>query len=61
MEAIDNLLRGVQPGQVNGLMLVMTVLPCLLMFLSYVLYKRHYKLDEEEYDEICRQIAARKA
>ena len=60
-EAIDNLLRGVQPGQVNGLMLVMTVLPCLLMFLSYVLYKRHYKLDEEEYDEICRQIAARKA
>ena len=60
-EAIDALLRGVQPGQTNGLMLVMTVLPCLLMFLSYVLYKKHYTLDEDEYDEICRQLAARKA
>ena len=60
-EAIDALLKGVQPGQVNGLMLVMTVLPCVLMFLSYILYKKHYKLDEDEYDDICRQIEARKA
>ncbi len=60
-EAIDALLRGVQLGQTNGLMLVMTVLPCLLMFLSYILYKKHYTLDEDEYDEICRQLAARKA
>ena len=59
-EAIDALLQGVQPGQVNGLMLVMTVLPCVLMFLSYVLYKKHYKLDEDEYDDICRQLAERK-
>ena len=60
-EAIDALLRGVQPGQTNGLMLVMTVLPCLLMFLSYILYKKHYTLDEDEYDDICRQLAERKA
>ena len=60
-EAIDALLRGVQPGQTNGLMLVMTVLPCLLMFLSYILYKKHYSLDEDEYDDICRQLAERKA
>ena len=59
-EAIDSLLRGVQPGQVNGLMLVMTVLPWLLMFASYVLYKKYYKLDEQEYDDICRQLEQRK-
>ncbi|MGX8692286.1 MAG: MFS transporter [Clostridia bacterium] len=60
-EAIDALLKGVQPGQVNGLMLVMTVLPCVLMFLSYVLYKKHYKLDEDEYDDICRRLEERRA
>ena len=59
--AIDALLQGVQPGQVNGLMLVMTVLPCVLMFLSYILYKKHYTLDEDEYEDICRQLAERKA
>lgn len=60
-EAIDALLQGVQPGQVNGLMLVMTVLPCVLMFASYILYQKYYKLDEAEYDDICRQLAERKA
>ena len=60
-EAIDALLKGVQPGQVSGLMIVMTVLPCLLMFLSYILYKKHYKLDEDEYERICAEIADRKA
>ena len=60
-EAITELLKGVQPSQTSGLMLVMTVLPLALMFLSYILYKKHYKLDEAEYDDICRQIAERKA
>ena len=60
-EAIDALLKGVQSGQVSGLMIVMTVLPCLLMFLSYILYKKHYKLDEDEYERICAEIADRKA
>ena len=60
-EAIDALLQGVQPGQTSGLMLVMTVLPCVLMFLSYILYKKHYTLDEDEYEDICRQLAERKA
>ena len=39
----------------------MTVLPCALMFLSYILYKRRYKLDEAEYDRICAELEARKA
>ena len=59
-KAIDTLLRDVQAGQTNGLMLVMTVLPCVLMFLSYILYKKRYQLDEARYDEICRELSARK-
>ena len=41
--------------------MVMTVLPCALMFASYVLYKRRYKLDEAEYDRICAELEERKA
>ena len=60
-EAIEALLGGVQSGQSIGLLAVMTVLPCLLMFLSYLLYKRHYKLDEAEYDRIVSVLKERKA
>lgn len=59
--AITELLGGVQHSQTTGLLFVMTVVPCALMFLSYILYKKHYKLDEEEYDRICAELAARKA
>ena len=56
-EEITTLLSGVQHGQSLGLLLVMTVLPCLLMFLSFLLYQRKYKLDEEEYARICMELA----
>ena len=58
---ITSLLQGVHHSQTLGLLVVMTVVPCALMFLSYILYKKRYKLDEEEYDRICAEIAARKA
>ena len=60
-DAITNLLQGVRHGQSVGLLLVMTVLPCVLMFLSYVLYKKRYKLDEAEYERICGELERRKA
>ena len=60
-DAITNLLQGVHHGQSVGLLLVMTVLPCALMFASYVLYQRRYKLDETEYDRICAELEERKA
>ena len=60
-DEITALLQGVQPSQSVGLLVVMTVLPCLLMFLSYILYQKRYKLDEAEYERICGEIAARKA
>ena len=60
-DAITNLLQGVQPSQSIGLLLVMTVLPCVLMLISYILYRKHYKLDEPEYERICSELDARKA
>ena len=47
---------GAQAGQSTGLLITMTVAPCVLMLLSYYLYKKKYKLDEEEYDRICRDL-----
>ena len=60
-EAITSLLKNVHHSQTTGLLLVMTVLPCALMFLSYILYMRRYKLDEDEYERICAELAARQA
>ena len=59
-EAITSLLRNVHHSQTTGLLLVMTVVPCALMFLSCILYLRRYKLDEDEYDRICAELDARR-
>ena len=60
LSAIEGVLSGVQPWQTRGLFLVMTVLPFLLMLISYLIYRRHYKLDEAEYERICGELAQRK-
>lgn len=39
----------------------MTVLPCALMFASYLLYIKKYRLDEEEYERICVELQVREA
>lgn len=57
---ITTLLSGVQHSQSLGLLIVATVVPCVLMFVSYRLYMKHYKLDETEYNRICAEIAERK-
>lgn len=44
---------GVTAGQSAGLLFVMTIVPCALMAISYFLYKKKYRLDEEEYGRIC--------
>ncbi len=59
-DAITELLSGVRSGQSLGLLIVMTVLPFVLMYASYVLYQKHYILDEAEYDRICAQLDARR-
>ena len=61
LSQISAVLQGVAPGQNLGLLFAMTIVPWLLMLLSYLLYKKHYKLDEAEYERICREIERRKA
>ncbi len=56
---IGQVLSGVQPSQSLGLLLAMTVLPCIMMLISYFLYQKKYKLDEKEYDRIVEEIAKR--
>jgi melibiose permease/lactose/raffinose/galactose permease len=60
LASIESVISGVQLSQSNGLLLCMVVLPFALMFASYLLYRKHYILDEEEYDRICKVIAQRK-
>lgn len=58
---IHELLQGVTHGQSLGLLLVMVVVPLILLVITYLLYMRHYKLDESEYDRICAELKARRA
>lgn len=51
---------GVTYRQSTGLLITMTVIPCALMLISYFLYKKKYKLDEEEYERICGELQKEK-
>ncbi len=57
---IDDVIASVENGQKIGLLIAMTVVPCILMLIACVLYKKNYKLDEKRYDEICQEITAKK-
>lgn len=59
LASISSIIGSVESGQTMGLLLCMTVLPCVLMLVSYFLYQKKYTLDEEEYERICKEIAAK--
>ncbi len=61
LSQIHELLKGVTHGQSLGLLLVMVVVPLILLVITYVLYMKHYKLDEPEYDRICAELKVRRA
>jgi len=61
VSGISAALSGVQNMQSVGLLFSMTIIPCLFMLATYFLYRKHYKLDEEEYAGICEELAQRKA
>lgn len=54
--SIQNVISGVEPSQSFGLLIFMTIVPCAFMLISNMLYQKHYKLDEEEYDRICKEL-----
>lgn len=57
LEQIGSVIGMVDNGQKLGLLMCITVVPFILMFVSYILYKKHYMLDEEYYNEICAKIS----
>lgn len=56
---IAQVVASVGNSQKNGLLIAMTVLPCILMLVSCFLYHRFYKLDEERYDQIVEELKKR--
>ena len=56
LTSIQNVISGVDSGQSFGLLIFMTIVPCAFMLISNMLYQKHYKLDEEEYDRICKEL-----
>ena len=61
LSAIEKILTGISSSQTNGLLIGITIVPLVFMLASYFLYKKHYKLDEPEYDRICKELEARRA
>lgn len=59
LTTIQNVIGGVSDGQSLGLLLCMTILPCVLMIVSNLLYQKKYILDEAEYERICKEIESR--
>ena len=56
LASIEAVVGGVGGDQSFGLLLCMTVLPCVLMLLSNYLYQKKYNLDEAEYARICKEL-----
>ena len=60
LSSINGVIANVSGSQRTGLLLVLTVLPFVCMVLTYSLYCKHYKLDEEEYKRICSVLEERR-
>lgn len=57
---IASIIGSVVSWQKTGLLLAMTVIPFITMFVSYIIYQKKYVLDEDYYDEICKELESRK-
>ena len=60
LSEIAGVIANVQTGQKLGLLICITAIPFVFMFASYILYKKHYKLDEAEYERVCSELESRK-
>ncbi len=56
MEGIKGVIGSVNNDQTTGLLLAMVIIPLVFGFASYLLYQKHYKLDEKTYQEICDKL-----
>jgi Na+/melibiose symporter-like transporter len=56
---IADVIQNVGKGQSVGMLLFMVFVPLVLLLISYLLYVRFYKLDEEEYARILSELENR--
>ena len=56
LASIQGVVGEVTEGQKLILLLCMTIVPCVLMLVSNYLYQKKYKLDEEAYARICKEL-----
>ncbi len=56
LSGITDVISSVTGEKTLGLLLCMAILPALHMTVSYFLYKKKYKLDEDEYERICKEV-----
>lgn len=57
---IAKVIQNIGKGQSIGMLLFMVIVPFVLLLISYLLYIRHYKLDEDKYAEIIRELENQK-
>ena len=57
---IDQVINSVGRAQSVGLLICLTVIPCLCLLISWIIYNKFYKLDEDEYKRICDELEARR-
>ena len=58
---IDEVISSVGHTQSVGLLIALTLIPCVLMLVSWFIYHKFYKLDEDEYERICDELEKRRA
>ena len=58
---ISALLANVKKSQSLGLLLAMTIVPLAFMLVAFFLYRAKYKLDEPEYERICKELEYRRS
>ncbi|MDR0883253.1 MAG: glycoside-pentoside-hexuronide (GPH):cation symporter [Oscillospiraceae bacterium] len=61
LQQISDLLAGVNEGRILWLLIALTVIPALLITIGYLIYRKKYFLDEEYYDAMRAETAARNA
>ena len=58
---VSALLANVKKSQSLGLLLAMTIVPLAFMLVAFFLYRAKYKLDEPEYERICKELEYRRS
>lgn len=57
---IADVISSVSTSQNTGLLVFLTIIPCAFMLISWFIYNKFYKLDEDEYKRICDELDKKK-